>query len=132
MSLDPFDGNLVERSTHGEESQLGSRVLELPELRFGKRGLGEPLDVLQVGSRAVVRMDEAVQVAVLQLEGEAEAGIKTFARFADLAKDAQAVFEAAHVVVGHLEDEQGNIVLLVHRSPRVESVGSIAVTPMGR
>ena len=50
------------------------------------------------------RMDEGVELAKLQLEGEVE--IELPRQRAKLGDDAQAMVDVAHVIIGELEDEQ--------------------------
>jgi hypothetical protein len=57
-------------------------------------------------------MDKGVEVAILQLEGEIE--IEALHGFRELADDAFAVLHVAHVVVGHLKDEEGSGIEVVH------------------
>ena len=49
-------------------------------------------------------MDEGIQIAVLQLEREAEGEFATDG--AESAHHREAMLHVAHVVVGHFEDEQ--------------------------
>ena len=72
MLLDAVYRALVEGRANGDESQRRRLVLQLAELGVAQARLAEPLDVLQVRPVAVIGMDERVQVAVLELEGELE------------------------------------------------------------
>ena len=49
-------------------------------------------------------MDEGVELAKLQLEGEVE--IELPRQRAELGDDAQAMVDVAHVIIGEFEDEQ--------------------------
>ena len=111
---DEFDGGLVERRAHGEHALrfdlVDEALIALPrQLR-----LGEPLDIFDVGAAGEIRMDQAVQVPVLQLDrepiriGAADA--------AELTSDVKAMLHVAHVVVGHLQHEEGGLEEIIHDS----------------
>jgi hypothetical protein len=102
---DAVDGSLVERRAHGEEALRLDFRDEAPRLVAVEPRFRKSLDVLDVHPVLEGGMDEGVEFAKLQLEGEGEV---EFARQrAELADDPQAVLDIAHVVVGEFEDEQG-------------------------
>ena len=95
---------LVPRRADGKKAVLDDGILEPPVVIPAQGGLGESLHELQVGPRPVVGMNEIGEMAVLELDGEAKVEAGThFAHFAD---DAPPMGDVAHVVVGHLENEE--------------------------
>jgi hypothetical protein len=101
---DPVDRSLVERRAHREKAfrldgghEAARRVAVQPRL-------GEALDVFYVGPILEGRMDEGVELAKLQFEGEVE--IELPRQRAELGDNAQAMVDVAHVIIGEFEDEQ--------------------------
>ena len=101
---DPVDRSLVERRAHREKTFRLDGGHEASRRVAVEARLGEALDVFYVGPILEGRMDEGVELAKLQLEGEVE--IELPRQRAKLGDDAQAMVDVAHVIIGELEDEQ--------------------------
>ena len=116
-----LDRRLIEGSDHGEQPGVTGGGDQPAEIAGREPGRQEAGDVLDVGPVQVVRMDEGVEIAVLQLHR----GLypKAPGDAAHLGDDAQPMLHVALVVVRDLEDEEkvrkglGHAVLLRGTSP---------------
>ncbi len=104
LRLDDIDRWLVERGRHGKETigaHLGHQAVEIlpAQARFG-----ETLDVLDIVTPPSCRVNEGIQVAVLQLECEMKRECP--ANLAEGADHGHAVFDITHVIVSHFQHEE--------------------------
>jgi hypothetical protein len=102
--LDPVDRRLIERCAHREEALVPDLIPESLEFFKAQPGLLEALDVRELGRPSIGRVDECIEIAVLQLKGERVR--KVLSRLAERLDYRTAVLQAPHVVVCEFEHEQ--------------------------